>query len=419
MVVQLNASDVPRPVEVDEHGVHINLLEDDPTVVRVVGEADDPERAVRTFLRVGAAATLVAKTDFESHVVERRFDGMTRRFDSSLDAAVTKITDVGAKLLDEETGALPRTFRELKDGIGAILDETFNEDSKKSAVSKFDAVLRAAVQQLHDEVRKTFDPDSEDAPLSKTRREILEAVHEHFRDLRSDIGELTTALAVKNARAVAEERTAVKGFSFEDLVEEGLTRIGAVHGDVVERVGTRTGAAGTKAGDLLVTVNPDDTAGNDARFVVECKDRKLSHSKVIEELERGAANHDAVASLGVFSRQDLAPTTMPFVWWGNRAVLVYDKDDPDDAALQLAYCWARWVTRRELAGRSETFDAARAEAALQRARKALAKHQAARACFTSATNKISEGSRHVDGLVEEVRAALRELWDQLEDPGSD
>src|SRR5579875_1762320 len=388
MVVQLNASDVPRPVEVDEHGVHINLLEDDPTVVRVVGEADDPERAVRTFLRVGAAATLVAKTDFESHVVERRFDGMTRRFDSSLDAAVTKITDVGAKLLDEETGALPRTFRELKDGIGAILDETFN-------------------------------PDSEDAPLSKTRREILEAVHEHFRDLRSDIGELTTALAVKNARAVAEERTAVKGFSFEDLVEEGLTRIGAVHGDVVERVGTRTGAAGTKAGDLLVTVNPDDIAGNDARFVVECKDRKLSHAKVIEELERSAANHDAVASLGVFSRQDLAPTTMPFVWWGNRAVLVYDKDDPDDAALQLAYCWARWVTRRELAGRSETFDAARAEAALQRARKALAKHQAARACFTSATNKISEGSRHVDGLVEEVRAALRELWDQLEDPGSD
>ncbi len=107
------------------------------------------------------------------------------------------------------------------------------------------------------------------------------------------------------------------------------------------------------------------------------------------------------------------------MWWGNRAVLVYDKDDPDDTALQLAYCWARWVTRRELAGRSEAFDAARAEAALQRARKALAKHQAARACFTSATNKISEGCRHVDGLVEEVRAALKELWDQLENPGSD
>ena len=255
--------------------------------------------------------------------------------------------------------------------------------------------------------------------MAKTRKDILDAVHGQIRELRGDIGDLTTALAVKNARAEAEARSAVKGFSFEDLVEEGLARIGAVHGDVVERVGTRTGAAGTKAGDMRVTLNPDDTAGNDARFAVECKDRKLSHAKVMEELDRGAANHGAVCALAVFSRQDLAPTTMPFVWWGNRAILVYDKDDPDSAALQLAYCWARWVTRRELSGRTEVFDASRAEAALQRARQALAKQQAARACFTMATNKISEGTRHVDGLVEEVRAALTELWDQLEDPSTD
>lgn len=419
MVVQLKPDNLPPNVEVGDDGVHINLVEDDPTVVRVVEEADEPERAVRTFLRVGAAATLVAKTDFESYVVERRFEGMARSFDSSLDTAVAKITDVGAKLLDEETGALPTTFRELKDGIGAILDETFDEDSKKSVVSKFDAVLKAAVEQLHRDVQATFDPESPDAPLSKTRNDILEAVHGHFRELRTDIGELTTALAVKSARAEAEARTAVKGFSFEDLVEKGLARIGAVHGDVVERVGTRTGTAGTKAGDLRVSINPDDTAGNDARFAVECKDRKLSHAKVMEELDRGAANHDAVAALAVFSRQELAPTKMPFVWWGDRAILVYDKDDPDDAALQLAYCWARWVTRRELTGRSDPFDAGRAEAALQRARQALAKHQTARACFTAATNKISEGTRHVDGLVEEVRGALRELWDQLEDPDAD
>ena len=31
-----------------------------------------------------------------------------------------------------------------------------------------------------------------------------------------------------------------------------------------------------------------------------------------------------------------------------KAVLVYDKDDPNDDALQLAYSWARCICRREL-----------------------------------------------------------------------
>lgn len=126
-------------------------------------------------LRVGAAASALDKTDTETHVVERRFDEMTRSSDSSLDAAVTQITDVGTKLLDEKTRALPTTFRQLKDGFGAILEETFNEDSKRTVVSTFDAVLQAAVEHLHRDVRATFDPDTRatappSSPSARTAR---------------------------------------------------------------------------------------------------------------------------------------------------------------------------------------------------------------------------------------------------------
>jgi hypothetical protein len=107
------------------------------------------------------------------------------------------------------------------------------------------------------------------------------------------------------------------------------------------------------------------------------------------------------------------PREQRFSWSGNRAVLVYDKDDPDDNALQLAYAWARWICCRELTADGAALDVGRIEAALTRGRQALARQQAARSCFTAATKKIDEGAGHVTALVDEVRSALTELWDEL------
>ena len=60
-----------------------------------------------------------------------------------------------------------------------------------------------------------------------------------------------------------------------------------------------------------------------------------------------------------------------------------------------------------------TIDVGRVEAAFTKARQALARNQAARSCFTIATKKIHEGTGHVTSLVDEVRAALGELSEEL------
>ena len=91
-------------------------------------------------------------------------------------------------------------------------------------------------------------------------------------ELRKDFQEMATALAAGRARAEATELTAIKGFSFEDVLEAGLASIAAVHGDLVENVSTRTGVSGTKKGDHLVTLCEEDTFRQEARFVIECKD---------------------------------------------------------------------------------------------------------------------------------------------------
>jgi hypothetical protein len=403
----------PRVVVLDGEVRIVDLVETDPHVQRVLTEAEDPEEATHSILRIGAQATLIAGTDLETQVVEHRFEGLARSIDSSLGTAVTRITQVSSELLDEEHGALPRILNEAKTGLTAMLDGTFDPDSKSSAIAKIDAIFEGAVQQVDRRVRATLDPDAPDSALAKTKREILETVKEETRDLRNQLQEMAVVMGATKARAEVTELTAVKGFSYEDLIERGLAAIAVIHGDIAERVGRKTGVSGTQNGDHLVTINAEDTCDEAARFVLECKDRRLGMSKTMEELDKAIENHDAQAAIAVFSRQEFAPGPLPFSWSGNRAVLVYDKDDPNDDALQLAYAWARWICRRELTADGAALDVGRIEAALTRARQALARQQAARSCFTAATKKIGEGAGHVTALVDEVRSALTELWDEL------
>jgi hypothetical protein len=389
------------------------LVETDPWVVRVLETSESPEDMTHVILRIGAQAALVAQVDLDSQVVERRFDGMTNRFNTSLEEAVTRIHAVGTELFGEDNGALPTLVEELKSGIGSILEETFDEDSKSGVIAKIDSVLDGAMESLDRRIRATFDPDAPDSALARTKLDILEVVREQSRDLRRDVQELATAVASTKARAEAVNLSAIKGFTYEEVLADGLTRIAAVHADLVEAVGTTTGARGTKNGDQLVTLSTDDTCGNAARFVLECKDRKLSMTKAMAELDKSMDNHSALAAIAVFSRQELAPTPIPFSWSGNRAVLVYDKDEPDDAALQVAYAWARWICRRALTADDNDVDVACVEAALTRAQQALQRHQAARSCFSTATKKINEGAAHVADLVDDVRTALNELRKEL------
>lgn len=389
------------------------FIETDPAVYRVLAKTAEPEQVLHTVLRVGAEATLVAQTDLEARVVERRFETMSANFGNLLDEAVGQFGELGSKLLDEDTGSLALILAKTRAGLEAALDETFDEDSKSSAIAKIQVVLDEAVRAMELKLRAVFDPDAPDGALAKTKRDILETVKDQGQALAKQLGELMVAVATTKARAEAAERSAVKGFDYEDLLHLGITSVAVFHQDVAERVGRTTGAGGNMHGDFVVQLNAEDTLGQEARFVWECKDRKLSMQKTMDELARSMANHSALAGIAVFSRQEFAPTPLPFWWSGNRAVLVYDKGAPDENALHLAYAWARWVCRRELTTDAQLLDVAQVEAAITKALQALQRHQTARSCLSAATNKINEGAAHLAALVSDVRSALSELWDQV------
>lgn len=389
-----------------------DFVESDPDVVRVIGDADDQEAAAHALLRIGGQAARIASTDLDTELVERRFAGMAHAFETTVAKAASGIADATERLLDEETGSLPKVIAGVKDDLGTLLGDTFDSDSKTSVIAKIEQILNEGAQQLGANVRATFNLDQPDSPLSRTKRDLVEVVKDEVGVVVREVRDIAVAIAAKSAAADLADKLTAKGTSFEDLIAIGVDQIAAVHGDMAERVGTTAGASGTKTGDHLVTVNLDDTCGLEARFVLESKDRNLSMSKTMAELDGAMRNHGAAAAIAVFARADLAPVSLPFWYSGNRAILVFDKEHPDRRGLHLAYEWARWTVRRFIASDSDSeaaIDVAEVEAAITRARQALAKHQAIKSCHSAIRKKADEAGLHVAGLVDEVDQAMHEL----------
>jgi hypothetical protein len=63
-------------------------------------------------------------------------------------------------------------------------------------------------------------------------------VKEQARDLRTQLQDLAVTVAASKARSAATELSAVKGFSYDDLLHAGLATMASVHGDIAEQVGT-------------------------------------------------------------------------------------------------------------------------------------------------------------------------------------
>jgi hypothetical protein len=406
----------PLPsVRLTPRGVVIHeLSESDPEVLRVVREAEEPAEAVQQCLRVGARAVLAASVSVETHLVEKRFESMTDRFDEQVESAVGRIASITAGLLDEEEGALPHALAEHRTQLDQLLGDAFDPDSKVSVLALFEQILSDAHAQHVHAVAQLVAVEGDDTPLGRLRLEVVSDLKEHVGEVRRDVAALSEKLAVQEAVAPVLELTSGKGFRFEDVVDARVSALAAAHGDVAERVGTETGVAGTQKGDELVSLNPEDTQGYEARFVIEAKSRRLTMRNTLKELDAAIENRDALCAIAVFARQEQAPTSVPFHYAGNKAVAVLDPEGLDDAALRLAYMWARWVARRELAGiDTDALDGARIAVLIDDAARAIERCTSIRRYHTQARRGLERAGAEVDQLALEVRDALDGITDVL------
>ena len=213
---------------------------------------------------------------------------------------------------------------------------------------------------------------------------------------------MSEKVAATAAAAKIKEKTAIKGDSYEDLLHSAIGQLVTPFGDTAERTGTLAGAAGNKRGDEVVTLNVDDTPGTEARYVLEAKDRKLGLRAIFTELAEAMENRGAGAAIAVFSSQNRAPSSVPFSYRGDKAIVVLDKDEPDLSALRLATMWARWIVRRKLVEEEREVDTGAIEEQVDNATQALANYTLIKGHHTSASKSIERAGEAVSELVNEV-----------------
>jgi hypothetical protein len=395
-----------------------NFVETDPTVVRVLDEADDKPAELHRILVLGASVSQVTTSTVGTINLTDTIERLTESVEDSVDNAVGGIAAAARALLDGEDGQLPKAFADFRTRFEAMLGQHFDPDKKTSLVGKFEELLHAAADEQTKRLNRALDPHDPDSLVGRLRDDVVKTVKEESADLAKQVQELketiaTTAAASSASKAMFNKTTA-KGFKFEDVAEQIIGAIAAGHGDLAVRVSTELGSSGTKDGDEVVTINPEDTRGEHACVLWEFKDKKMSLKAILDELDKGIANRDACVGIAVFGTEAYAPTTVPFMTYGNKAILVVDKDEPDAGAFRLAYMFGRWVARRALGDHADELDVARVESLIDDAQRAVARIAQVRKCHSTAKKGIEDAAGQVDALVHEVEVALDGLRKEID-----
>jgi hypothetical protein len=412
-VVPLSPGDNERSAHIEgDELILTRFHERDRDVVALAADADDIEAFVHDCLAVGARALRAARTTTDVAVVEKAFGDMTQTFSRGLAEFAGEIDAKAKALLDAEGGELPKWLDEYKAELEELLGDTFDPDSKQSALAKIEEVMRKAARDQVQAVRTLINPDNEDSLLGRYRSEIVKTVEKEAGAVRKAVDELKTQLAVDGAKAEMLELTTSKGFTFEEKLERALIIVSSPHEDVVDRVGGSPGARGRK-GDLKVTLNPADTGGQDACYVLEAKDSKLKLRDILKELDEAITNRGALAGIGVFAKPAQSPAAAPFQPYGNRALVTFDKDEGDDLALRLGCAWARWVARRQLVADMDRVDLERIGSRIEAARQALRTASTIGTALKTSKTKIDQALGHVATLVSDVESALDGIEDEI------
>lgn len=221
----------------------------------------------------------------------------------------------------------------------------------------------------------------------------------------------------RSARAVAAERERghLKGFAYEELLGPILDAAFAPHQDTVEHTGNSRGVQGdSRCGDFLIRLNSAATAGVDRRVVVEAKDRPLNMDRALSELDSAMANREAEVGLLVFAHAHQAPLLgRPLrALSGNRLIAVFDKDEQDELALEVACQLCRSLAL--LAPNDDTtWDRERVRGEVDQLVSVVERGQDIKRGLAAARRGLDAADDAYRDLREEAMAALQQLQDEV------
>jgi len=390
------------------------FTENNPSVVSYVKDAKDASDAVRQLLHIGAATMQTINSNAETQNIQIRFESLNETFNNTVSEAIETLGSIINGASDDITGSIPATLNKHTEQLSELLGDTFDPQSKASALEAFRTIMTDAFEKQSTNVRQIISIDDQDSPLNKLKRELNHNVDTSINLLRKDVQQLSEGIAVNKVTNDMRKKTAAKGFDFEEIVHDQLSALAALHGDTAEPVGSITGNESNKKGDELIHINREDTNGHKTQFICEMKARKLSLRAINDELDQAMINRNAPAAIAIFDSQKNAPTSVPFTYTDNKAIVVFDENDEHNPGIELAYMWARWVVRRHLNMRSElNLNPQRIETLIQEAQNSLEKVNSIRTGHAQAKKGIESASKHLNQMSQDITDSLEVLKNEL------
>jgi len=390
------------------------LVVDDREVAEYIALSKDQAQAVVEALQLGARVLRIAGTSGDVEMVKHEFDAMIGMIGTNVEKVLTEAKDaVGKRLTEFSTDELQKSLRDHKDGLQAELAKLFGPDSANSIQKQIDKMLetqaKSYVQGLAQILERTDDAEN---PFSKLRKDLKDKADEAVKEVRSLRDKLLEIVSEAKGVATEREKGTAKGRTYQEYAFEEVERIARIFGDTAEYVADQAGEKGkSKAGDIVITLNPQNTGGVTVRVVFEAKNRKTTAPTMLSELDESKDNRVAVAAVAIFSSCEYVPSGIRS--WrdysGHRYVCVLEENATDPYQLEFSYRCARFDALQSIEPAKPQLDFAVIASQLKQVRGRLSELQQMRTKLNSAKDAIGDVQMLVEKHQEAMRSDLGEL----------
>jgi hypothetical protein len=333
------------------------MLRDDSLEIRSLLVTGTPVRAAHATVKSGTAPAIAVRQMLElgGSILEH---GTSQSTLSSVAAEVDRLL---AGVVEAAEERLPESLNQHVTKLGGVLAERFDSRRVDSVQRQILAMVEgASVEQRRALISALLD---DEGPLGGLKAELagrLSVMAARQDELLRQITAVGERIAAHDAIQAERDKGTAKGADFESFVATSVDWSLAPYGDVVVEVGNETGTQGNKAGDIMVTLNPDETSGHDLRIVVEAKCRPLGLKAALRELDRALDNWDAHSGILVFAEPEQAPLNGRCLrlFAGNRIMCVLGRESGDRLPLEVACQLARALSLTSAQQSDSQLDAA-------------------------------------------------------------
>ena len=402
------------PIILDKRGKLVRIVEleiRDPELFEILWDQKKAERPdfVRRALRVGAVALRDAVVAGKIDLVERKFEGLCVELDKILGKKLGKEGMEGE--LDKifgKNGDLEIYLEQLFGEKGKLVRDILDMDNRNSPIGRLREKTESYIVGKDSEVYKMLDPNKEDSPMCRFRKEIVE-----------ELTSLKSLIEEQIAKKEIIRKTTKKGFEFEDTLEVFLQSVSNSFSDIVERVGTEKGKLGNLKGDFLIMISDPKIEGPAPRIVVEAKAEertRLTQKGLLGELDQAIENRGANFAIAVTESQISDPIGHYREIPPDKIICTFGEDG---LPLEVAYKIARTRVLLDVYQQPEReIDIRRIDGIISRIKSYLNAIRSIKAKLTGIGN-TSEGIKDdLKSLETNIRESLSELQECIQNSAS-